>query len=405
MPTTMNGEKQMNAPATDAVGLLRWGLRRYAAVFLACVLLGVVVAPFVAARLAKPADAEALVITQRLDMSLSALPRYGEAVFDDGHVAQAVAAKYGAGGFLKDVIPDRVSLVADQDSIIFHVIGHDKDPKVAAGIANTAAAAFISALNAPGAGVGAFGLQSPAQPPSGNPNGLSGMSRTIAYGLGLAGGVALGLAAVSVILVARRPVMDAAGVEEATGVPALGTVSVPRARRGRFARPDEFPGLVPVCRRLLRLSTSTVVLVSRPREHGQRRQLSVALASVLMRIRDVNFVGEPDLREMADARRTALDDQAGTDRLGPRPPQLTLVDSSEPLDLIQPPQSTATVLVVREGVSSSALRAAVVENLGGSAEARVLLVKRGGRSRGEIPATAGPGGELKVDDGALADHT
>jgi hypothetical protein len=131
--------------------------------------------------------------------------------------------------------------------------------------------------------------------------------------------------------------------------------------------------------------------------------VSLALASVLMRIREVNFTGEPDLREMADARRAVLDVQSGADRLGPRPPQVTLVDSSEPLDLIQPPQATATVLVVREGVSSSALRAAVVENLGGAAEARVLLVKRGRRSRGEVPATAGHGRSERVDDGALAD--
>jgi capsular polysaccharide biosynthesis protein len=395
----------MSAPATDAIGLLRWGLRRYMAVFFACLALGVVVAPYVAAKMTKPVDAEALVITKRLDMSLSALPRYGEAVFDDGHVAQAVAAKYGSGGFLKDVIPDRVSLVADQDSIIFHVIGHDMDPKVAAGIANTAAAAFITALNAPGAGIGSFALQSAAEPPAGHPNALSAVSKTITYSMGAAAGVILGLAVVSLILVARRPVMDTAGVEEATGVPALGTIRVPWTGRGRFARPDEFPGLVPVCRRLLRLQTSTVVLVSRPRERSKRRQVSVALASVLMRIRDVEFLAEPELREMADARRDALDQQSGPDRLGSRPPQLTLVDSSEPLDLIHPPQSTATVLVVREGISGSALRAAVVENLGGSAEARVLLVKRGRHSRGEVPATARFVPPQPVDDGAFAEHS
>jgi hypothetical protein len=42
---------------------------------------------------------------------------------------------------------------------------------------------------------------------------------------------------------------------------------------------------------------------------------------------------------------------------------------------------TATVLVVPEGIGSAALRAAVVEHLGGSAEARLLLVKRGRRVR------------------------
>ena len=38
------------------------------------------------------ADREALVIAQRLDMSPDALPRYGETLFDNGQVAEAVAA-------------------------------------------------------------------------------------------------------------------------------------------------------------------------------------------------------------------------------------------------------------------------------------------------------------------------
>jgi hypothetical protein len=61
--------------------------------------------------------------------------------------------------------------------------------------------------------------------------------------------------------------------------------------------------------------------------------------------------------------------------------RLTVIDSSEPMDLVHPPHLTATVLVVQRGISGAALRAAVVEHLGGSAEARVLLVKRGRRAR------------------------
>jgi hypothetical protein len=41
------------------------------------------------------------------------------------------------------------------------------------------------------------------------------------------------------------------------------------------------------------------------------------------------------------------------------------------------------VLVVPEGISSAALRTAVVEHLGGSAEARILLFRTGPRSRGQ----------------------
>jgi hypothetical protein len=202
--------------------------------------------------------------------------------------------------------------------------------------------------------------------------------------VGLAVGLLLGVAAVAGLLVARRPVIDGSGAEDAAGVPSLGGVTVPRTHRGAFARPEEFAGLVPVCRRVLGLPTPTVVLGSRPREASVRMQLSVALASVVMLVRDVRFTGPTHLREMVERHRADLSeehlDQPRTgDRLS-----LAIVDSSEPLDLVQPPESTTTVLVVPEGIGSSALRAAVVEHLGGTAEARVLLVRRGRRSRREL---------------------
>jgi capsular polysaccharide biosynthesis protein len=374
--------------------MLRWGLRRYLLLFLACVAAGGVLAPMVAAKLAPPADADALVLAQRVDMSISALPRYGEAVFDNGQVAQAVVAKFGKPGPATAVIPTQVSLVANQDSIVFDVVGHDPDPARAAAIANTAANAFVHALNAPGVGVGAFALQSPAEPPA---KASSPLSKALGIPIGIVTGIVLGLALVSLLLVARRPVMDAAGIEETTGVPSLGTVIVPWTRRGHVARPDQFPGLVPVCRGLLRLPTSTIVVLSRHRDARLRRQLCRAVATVLMRVRAVTFIG-PDQPQ---------DDRAGgqhgdssvnsTDE-----EWLTFVDGSDPLDIVYPPESTATVLAVRQGISSSALRAAVVELLGGSAEARVVLVKRGRWAHGVKPEPM-VGTEVPRRDAALAD--
>jgi capsular polysaccharide biosynthesis protein len=371
---------------TDAVGTLRWGLRRYRTLFVLCFLLGAVLAPLAALQRTTPIDAEALVVAQRLDMSLIALPRYGQEVFDNGQVAQAVAAKFGDKGSYADIVPDRVSVVADQDSIIFHVVGHDPNPQVAAEIANTAAGVYITALNAPGVGVGQFALQSPATPPPAQGHRLSTL---LAIPVGLAAGLVLGLAVVSILLVARRPVIGSADAEEATGVPALGTVTVPRTRGGSFARPDEFSGLVPVCRRLLALPTTTIVLASRPREDKVRQQLSIALASVLMRVREVRLTGPSALQSMAADRGAASGPAVQHHRAesGEPAPVITLVDSNEPLDLVQPPRSTATVLVVPEGISGTALRAAVVEHLGGSAEARLLLTRRGRRSRGETMPT------------------
>jgi hypothetical protein len=232
-------------------------------------------------------------------------------------------------------------------------------------------------------------LQSPAEPPA-HANGP--LSSALAIPVGLVAGLVLGLALVSGLLVARRPVMDTAGVEETTGVPALGTVIIPRTRRGHFARPDQFPGLVPVCRGLLRLPTSTVVVLSRRRDAHLRQRLSVAVATVLMRVRAVTFVGPDELKKQTGAGDNAWRPNGSAATGSPDEEWLTFVDGSDPLDLVYPPESTATVLVVRQGISSSALRAAVVELLGGSAEARVVLVKHGRPIRGTTtqPAAAPP---------------
>lgn len=389
----------MREPGHDAVGTLRWGIRRYSALFLACVIAGAVIAPFAASKLTKPADAEALIIAQRLDMSLTALPRYGETVFDSGQVAQAVSQQFPDLA-VKDIIPDHLSLVADQDSIVFRVVGHDKDPETAAAIANTAAGAFATVLNGPGVGVGQFTQLSRAQAPSA-PGG--GLSRLLAVPVGLVTGLVLGLAAVSLLLASRRPVLDAAGVEEAAGVPGLGTVTVPRTRRGEFAPPDQFPGLVPVCRRLLRLKTPTIVIVSRSAEERVRGLVSVALSGVLMRVRSVRFTGPADLREAVAEQEAAL--SPGEVHRGPSGPDgpagLVVIDSNDPLELVQPPELTVAVLVAREGISSAALRTAVLEHLGGSAEARVLLVRRGRRARRTAPSPRSEGQEPHVEEVAL----
>lgn len=408
----------MRAAGTDALGALRWGLRRYMWLVLVCLALGAVVTPRVADRLQPPVEAEALVIAQRLDMELVALPRYGEAVFDNGLVAQAVAAKFPRMSPIEDIVPDRVSLVADQDSIVFRVIGRDVDPQTAADLANTAAEAFIPALNVTGVGAGLFALQSPATPPAAAEEPLS--SR-LATPIGLVAGMVLALALVSLILIVRRPVLSAEDAEDVTGVPVLGMVKVPRTRRSVFAPPEDFPGLVPVCRRLLNLSTPTVVLVSRRRDQRARRQLTAALAQILARVRDVRLIGPtmpelPGIRsigtfeleemvtELEAAAAGASDEtRASADGRG----RLSLVDSSEPLDLVHPPRLTAAVLVVRVGIRSAALNAAVVEHLGGSAEARLLLIKRGRWSRARPVARAEPapdlGAEEEEEEKVLAD--
>ena len=80
---------------------------------------------------------------------------------------------------------------------------------------------------------------------------------------------------------------------------------------------------------------------------------------------------------------------------------LVVIDSNDPLELVQPPELTAAVLVAREGISSAALRIAVLEHLGGSAEARVLLVKRGRRAHREALSRRNEGRTPQVEEVAL----
>jgi hypothetical protein len=353
--------------------MLRWGLVRYRWLFLTCLLLGAVAAPLVAQQRPAVASAQALVIANQQNVDLGAIPRYGEAVFNNGEVSQAIATSFEATGDANDIIPDRVSLVTEQDSIVFGVVGHDPDPKTAADLANVAAKEFVTALNAGGGGVGTFKLQSEAEPPSAPKNTLG---TVFAIPVGLGAGLVLGLAAVTVLLVGRRPVVSGPDAEETAGVPAVGTVTVPRTRRGRSPGPEEFEGLIPVCRRLLGLPTPTVVLVSRPQDESARLRLTEALVDMLRFAAHV-----PPLQPEAGQVPVDGGHHRSRPKMGRSP--LTVVDGGDLANLVQPPQSMATVLVVPEGISSAALRTAVVEHLGGSAEARVLLFRPGGRSSGQ----------------------
>src|SRR4051795_11534764 len=102
-PTRAQKGTSMRAAGTDAIGILRWGLRRYIWLFVICVLVGAVLAPLWALQRTPLADARALVIAAQLDVELSAVPRYGEAVFNNGQVAQAIAAKYPDAGDAEDI--------------------------------------------------------------------------------------------------------------------------------------------------------------------------------------------------------------------------------------------------------------------------------------------------------------
>jgi hypothetical protein len=129
---------------------------------LVALLVGAVLLPVaLLMRSEEQADAQALVIAQDLDVDIRALPRYAEAVFQDGQVARAVADELGVDA--SEVVPDRVSLVSEPDTIVLVIVGHAEDGATAERVADVAADAYVRQLNAAGAGVGEFALQASAR--------------------------------------------------------------------------------------------------------------------------------------------------------------------------------------------------------------------------------------------------
>jgi len=385
---------------SDAIGALRWGLGKYTWLFLLYVVALTVLVPAVALRGSASYDAEALVVAQRLDMDLVALPRYGEAVFDNGEVARAIASRFGQGGDFEDIVPQRASLVAEQDSIVLRIVGHDSAPGRAAELANAAADAFVTELNAPGEGVGLFTIQSQAVPPSEPTASLPGLPFLVP--VGLVAGAALGLAAVAVVVVVRRPVLEEADAEQATGVPVLASVTLPRIPRGQFPSGEDVAGVVALCRRLLAMDTDAFLLVSTARGGVARAQLAVAAVSVLVRVCYVRFIAS---EEMHDAARALAADPAVGEGAGSSPTprrSITVVDGADPVDLVRRAGSATTVLLVPHGMPINALRAAAGDHLGGG-KAVLVLVRRG-RRRARRMSTS-PTDESLSEDATEGDHT
>ena len=381
----------MNVGVSDAVNALRWGLRHYALLFIGCFVAIAVVIPILVLQGQTTYQAQALVVAQRLDMNLEALPRYAEENFDNGEVATAVATRFGTVGGFDDIVPDRVSLVAEQDSIVLQVTGHDASAQTAADLANVAAAAFTDQLNVPGEGVGVFAVQSSALPPTEPEEQLA--SAPLALSVGIAAGLIIGLAVISLLLILRRPVLDTTDAAEIAGVPVLGTVTMPRLPAGQFPQAAEVDGLVPVCRRLLAMHPRTILLMSAPRSEIGRGQLSVAMAGVLGRVRAIRLVAAPELCAAAEA--YSGEDVRPATGGDPRDPQersteITLVDGPHPLDVVAPAQSSVAILLVMRGMPERALRAAVTEHLGGLGSDRLLMVapQSRGRAAGDSQGSA-----------------
>jgi capsular polysaccharide biosynthesis protein len=338
---------------------LAWSLRNYAwLVALCAVALGVLL-PVLKEMQPVSYEARALVVTDQLQVSAAALPRFGDSVFRSGAVARAVSRELG--GNADKMIPDRLDVVAPQDSVVFQVIGRDEDPVVASRLANSAAKAFLVELNKPGSGVGTFSLQDEAGIPMSQT--VTGPGLAVSAATGVIAGAVLGFGLVLLVTVLRRPVIGSDEVEPVLGVPVLGSVLLPRSRASEFPGPRGVPGIASVTRWLVDPPAPRIFITSSRRAEASRQRISVMLATALSQFRPVGLQGAGYLSEAMEGHLAHTPRPlASESRRAAR--ELLVVDGTDPLESIDPAGgSTVTILVVREGTPRHTLRAMAAEYL------------------------------------------
>lgn len=353
----------------DAVAnRLRLSVRRYGWLVLVSIIIFVLAANGISHRPRSHVyDAQALVVANKIVVSTNALPQYGATIFDGGDVARTVATKLHISGNPATLIPGRIFLQTEKDAIVYSVHGLSGDPAHAAKLANTAAAAFVTELNKPGAGVGSFAVQAPAGTPPRQSTKTGGWQ---ALAIGAFAGLLFGLGLVALTLLLWRPVATAAEVEALLGVPQLGSVTIPRLGRRRFSGPIAVPGMAPLLRQAVRPDVDWLELASPPGAGSTRARtrLTLALALALAGRRHVQLLGSDRLLTALNShidpggdgasqrgRRTAV---GGYTEMGRGLGTLTILDG---VDLnarlgTVPPASTVSVLVVPEGYHEARLR-------------------------------------------------
>jgi hypothetical protein len=374
-------------------------------VVIACVL-ALAAAPLILTPGAPTYQAEALVVTRQLAQNERILPHLGEAVFANGAVAARVATDPAIGGVTRGLIPDRLSVVAPKDAVVFVVQARDTDPATAARLANLAGAAFVDELNRPGAGVGVFALQAQAVVPS---EPLSTVSPKARAALGAVAGCILGLGLVALIAAVRRPVVTSHDVEGAAGVPLLGTVQLPRMAHGTYAGPLGVRGIATVTRWLATVPPGRLLIVSPPSAGGIRHRIYVMAAVALWTLRTVRFEAPGELIDAI--REHCVEHREARRTVHPRPDaadELVLVDGGSAFEIIDPATTNVSVVAVAPlGASRRRLRALAFDYGDGGLVGVVLVDVRPGiqraaarraRAAASAPATAGALREVSVPE-------
>jgi len=377
----------MTKSGGDAVGRLGWGLRRHAGLVVA--LLGLIVV--VAAASTRPGPkryrATVLVVAKKLELRPEQFPRFGEAVFATGAVAQDTADHDGLDLTPEQLIPGRVSMQPIQDTIAYRVNAVDRSATNAAGLANAAAAAFVSQLNKAGDGVGVFYVQDFARVPTKPIPPTRTMPTAVV--MGLVAGAALSLGIVSLLLIVRDPVTSAEDAAATIGAPVVSVLKMPSFPATRVPAPRDVGGLAVTVRRLFPLEEKTCVLMSCEGAERPRSKVALLLAGVAAQADEVCVITSTDRPTERLYRRWA-----GRSRVRWNPVELpddavVIIDGPSLGGDYDTPDMSAMfgtqVLVVQEGVPRRVLDQAGEQILPGDLKGLLFVVKRRRRLRRRRP--------------------
>ena len=342
----------------DVFGVLAWGLRKYALLVLACMIALGVIVPGVLNRVPDQFEAQAQVgPTEELNLSnLDPLPRLGESVFNNGVVADAIRQSVNPPlPRSVSVVPDRVELVAAQDNIVYVVVGRGATPASAERFANIAAAQFTQELNKYAQSVGSFAIQRLATPPI---HPVPTIGGPLSVGIGILSGLVAGVGLVSLLLIWRRPVLDAVGAQATAGVPVFGRVRFTSSRDGTRGMPQ-------LSRRVVSSQTHMLLLAGPHSTRRERRLLVSELTNVLGWSQ--NVVAPDAQREINRSRSRPA---SGND---PNRPDFVIIDGPTQIEVATRPDRSLALLVVREGVAHSSLRSQAEQYLDDGAAGVVLV--------------------------------
>ena len=342
----------------DVFGVFAWGLRKYALLVLACVIAFGLIVPGVLNRVPDQFEAQAQVgPAEQLNLqNLDALPRLGESVFNNGVVAEAIRQSFDPPlPRSVSVVPDRVELVAAQDNIVYLVLGRGATPASAERVANIAAAQFTQELNKYALSVGAFAIQRVATPPTEPVPKIGGVT---SIGIGILSGLVVGVGLVSLLLVWRRPVLDAVGAEATAGVSVFGRVMLTISRGGTR-------GLPQLSRRVMSSETGMLLLAGPRNTRRERRMLVSELAEVLGWSQNV-----VEAEDQHGVNRSTSRAMSGND---PTRPDFVIINGPTQIEVATRPEGSLTLLVVREGIAHSSLRSQAEQYLDDGAAGVVLV--------------------------------